>query len=158
MSKPKLYLPIGIFGSGKSTWARAQDPDIKIVDGDNIRWMLNAGEYIYNKPVEDSVHKILYSATQILLADGYDVILDECYCGLNRMLRNDVACHFADEAKLIAVVFPVKGMAHHVLDKVKKGLRGKTPEYWTRVYTEMIKEHELLNSEQETYFDDIIYV
>lgn len=154
----KLYLSIGIFGSGKSTWAREQDPNIKIVGGDNIRYMLNAGEYIYYKQLEPTIISILLDMTETLLCQGHDVILDECYCGLTMRWRENVALRFHAMADLTAVVFPVKCMVPHVLDKVKKGLRGKTPEYWTRVYQEMIEIYEPFCSEQEKYFNEVIYV
>lgn len=154
----KLYLPIGIFGSGKSTWARAQDPNIKIVGGDNIRYMLNGGEYIYNKQLEPTIISLLLDMTETLLCQGHDVILDECYCSLRIRWRRNVAERFHTMADLVAVDFPEKGMVHHVLDKVKKGLRGKSPEYWTRVYEEMIEIYQPFDIVKEDYFGSVINV
>jgi len=153
----KLYLPIGIFGSGKSTWARSQDPNIQIVSGDNIRWMLNGGEYIYNESIEPVIIDILFDAAKRLLDKGYDVILDECYCSLNIEMRKLVALRF-HKTDLVPVIFPVKDVIHHVQDKVKKDLRGKTPDYWTRVYTEMINVYEPFNPTKEYYFGKPIHV
>ena len=151
----KLYLPIGIFGSGKSTWAREQNA--KIVGGDNIRYMLSGGKYIFDPVLEHTVLDILYDVTQKLLEHGYDVILDECYCGLTARQRHRVAQAF-NVFHITAVIFPVKGMGHHVLDKVKKGLRGKTPEYWTRVYEEMMEVYEPIDLAKEYYFNGVINV
>ena len=154
----RLYLPIGIFGSGKSTWARAQDPNALIVGGDNIRFMLNAGEYIYYKQLEPTVIAMLMDMTHTLLARNHDVILDECYCSLSMRWRRNVAVRFHNMAELVAVVFPEKGMIHHVQDKVKKGLRGKSPEYWTRVYEEMMDVYEPFDPVEEDYFGSVINV
>ena len=159
MSKPKLYLPIGIFGSGKSTWARQQDSNTKIVSGDNIRYMLNGGEYIYNERLEPTIINLLLDMAETLLCQGHDVILDECYCSLSIRWRYNVALRLHYIAELVAVVFPEKGMCHHVLDKVKKGLRGKTPEYWTRVYEEMMEIYQPFDpEEEEDYFGSVINV
>lgn len=157
MSRPKLYLPIGIFGSGKSTWARSQDPNTLIVGGDNIRYMLNGGEYIYNERLELTIYALLLDATQALLSGGYDVILDECYCSLSIEMRQHVALRFP-KADLVAVVFPEKGMIHHVKDKMKKGMRGKTLDYWIRVYSEMMEIYEPFDAAEEDYFGSVINV
>lgn len=157
----KLYLPIGMIGSGKSTWAKQfikDKPNTKIVGGDEIRFMFGGGNYEYSPALEESIHKILYSATRILLADGYDVILDECYCSLNRLLRQDVGAHFIDKATLVAVVFPLRDMQDHIEDKIIKGLRGKTVGYWKNVFREMAAIYEPPCLNRERYFDDAIFI
>lgn len=156
--KNKLYLPIGIFGSGKSTWAHKQDPNIMIVGGDNIRYMLNAGEYIYNESLEPTIIVMLLDMAETLLCQGHDVILDECYCSLSMRWRYNIALRFHKMAELIAVVFPVKDVVHHVKDKMKKGMRGKTPRYWTQVYEEMMEIYEPFDPLREHYFGSVIHV
>lgn len=135
----KIYLPVGLIGTGKSTWARQfilTDPNTKIVAGDDIRFMLNGGEYFHHSRVESAVVDILFTAVEAVLTHGYDVILDECYCSLTQAMRKRVVQLFCDH-EIIAVVFPEKDMKDHIEDKVIKGLRGKTVAYWKRVFCEM---------------------
>lgn len=155
----KLLLPIGMIGSGKSTWAKQyikENPDTKIVGGDEIRLMLSGGDYIHDEKMEPMVLDILLAATNELLGWGYDVILDECYCSLNRNMRKRVATMFAAE-EIIAVVFPERDMQDHIDDKILKGLRGKTVNYWKRVFCEMKDVYEPFTSTEE-YFSEVIFV
>ena len=158
----KLYLPIGLIGSGKSTWAKGfiiEHPDVKIVAGDDIRRMLS-NEYVYDKKSELSIIQILIDSTITLLNAGYDVILDECYCSLNVNLRKAVAdsLRLTARVELIAVVFPLRDMKDHIDDKIMKGLRGKTINYWKRVFNEMKKIFQPFDIKSESYFDKKIEV
>lgn len=142
----KLYLPIGMIGSGKSTWSRQfikTDSKTKIVSGDNIRFMLHGGEYFYHSTLEPAVIDILMQSTETLLLHGYDVILDEGYCSLTRKMRQRVAS-FAlfHNVVCVAVVFPERNLEDRIEDKVTKGLRGKTVTYWKRVFREMVEIYE----------------
>jgi len=154
----KLYLPIGLIGTGKSTWARQfieANPNTKIVAGDDIRYMLAGGKkYEYDAALEPTIIGILLSTTQTLLRLGYDVILDECYCSLSMEMRRHVARKFDDRQTMkIAIVFPEKDMKDHIEDKVMKGLRGKTVGYWKRVFREMREVYEPFNLTKEYYFN-----
>jgi len=155
----KLLLPIGMIGSGKSTWARKyikEHPNTMIVGGDEIRFMLHGGEYVHDEASEHVVQKILLDAAERLLLNGYDVILDECYCSLNREMRARVA-NMLCMTEFIAVVFPEREMKDHIDDKILKGLRGKTVNYWKRVFCEMKEIYEMFLPTEE-YFSDAIYV
>lgn len=155
----RLLLPIGLIGSGKSTWARQyikENPNTMIVGGDEIRFMLNGGEYIHNEDTEHIVLMILLDAASRALLNGHDVILDECYCSLNRAMRARIANVF-DYAELIAVVFPERDMQDHIDDKILKGLRGKTVNYWKRVFIEMKDAYEMFFPTEE-YFSRAIYI
>lgn len=154
----KLYLPIGLIGTGKSTWARQfiqTKANTKIVAGDAIRYMLAGGRnYQYNKSLEPTIFDILFDTTQRLLIRGYDVILDECYCSLSMEMRRHVARRFDDrKTMMIAIVFPEKDMKDHIEDKVIKGLRGKTVGYWKRVFCEMKEVYEPFHPVKEYYFN-----
>jgi len=155
----KLLLPIGMIGSGKSTWARQyikENPNTMIVGGDEIRFMLHGGEYLHDEAEQQVVLTILLDAAARLLEYGYDVILDECYCSLNRAMRARIAKVF-DTAEFIAVVFPTRDMQDHIDDKILKGLRGKTVNYWKRVFCEMKEDYEMFLPAEE-YFSSAIYV
>ncbi len=156
----KLLLPIGLIGSGKSTWARQfikENSSTKIVGGDEIRFMLHGGEYVHDESLEPVVLAILLRATITLLGEGYDVILDECYCSLSRDMRQWMRQSFT-QAELIAVVFPERDMQDHIDDKILKGLRGKTVNYWKRVFCEMKEVYEPFHLAEEPYFNRVIEV
>ena len=155
----KLLLPIGMIGSGKSTWARQyikNHPNTRIVGGDEVRYMLHGGEYIHDEAELEVVLLILVDATARLLQYGYDVILDECYCSLTRDMRKRIATMFP-YTEFIAVVFPERDMQDHIDDKILKGLRGKTVNYWKRVFCEMKEIYEMFLPTEE-YFSKAIYV
>lgn len=158
----KLYLPIGLIGSGKSTWARQyikDHPNPKIVGGDEIRFMLNGGNYVHDESLEPIILEVLFGATQTLLSSGCDVILDECYCSLSREMRARVVTVVSFYAtEIIAVVFPECDMQDHIDDKILKGLRGKTVNYWKRVFCEMKEVYEPFNLAEEPYFNRVIEV
>ena len=154
----KLYLPIGLIGTGKSTWARQfieANPGTKIVAGDSIRYMLAGGSrYEYDAVLEPVILDILFDITHALLSHGHDVILDECYCSLSMEMRKHVALKFADTSTMvIAIVFPEKDMEDHIEDKVMKGLRGKTVGYWKRVFCEMKEVYQPFDPVKEYYFN-----
>ena len=156
----KLLLPIGMIGSGKSTWARQyikDHPNTMIVGGDEVRYMLHGGEYIHNPGMEEAVIDVLRTTAVTMIAWGWDVILDECYCSLSKQMRWDTASRFHGDTELIAVVFPERDMKDHIDDKIEKGLRGKTVEYWKRVFCEMKEEYEMFLPTEE-YFSDVIFV
>jgi len=154
----KILLPIGMIGSGKSTWARKyilDHPNTKIVGGDEIRFMLHGGEYTHHAALEPVVLDILFAVANELLESGYDVILDECYCSLTRKMRGHVARIL--EVEMVAVVFSERDMQDHIDDKILKGLRGKTVNYWKHVFCEMKEIYEPFHSTEE-YFSGAFYV
>jgi predicted kinase len=154
----KLYLPVGMIGSGKSTWGRAQK-GVKIVAGDDVRYMLHGGEYVHDEALEPAVIEMLIRSAQVLLVRGHSVILDECYCGLTREMRAATAAHFKDMAvEIIAVVFPEIDMQDRIEDKKLKGLRGKTVGYWKQVFTEMAKIYEPVDLRAEKWFTKVIQI
>jgi predicted kinase len=147
-----------MIGSGKSTWARQfikSCSDVKIVSGDDIRYMINGGEYYYSQQTEITVRDILYDSAHALLRHCYDIILDECYCSLSREMRQNVRIEFGDY-EVIAVVFPEKEMKDRIEDKVNKGLRGKSVTYWKRVFREMAAIYEPVAGDEN--FDEILRV
>lgn len=76
----RMYLTIGLPGSGKSTWAKymaRHDHNLFIVSADAIRTMTR-GYYLYNKDLEPTISYLSYSMTRDLLQLGKSVIVDEC--------------------------------------------------------------------------------
>jgi predicted kinase len=76
----KIYITVGLPGSGKSTWARetAYDNDTIIICKDNIRNMLK-GDYIFDPVYEPLVAEIVAAAFNAALIAGFNIILDETH-------------------------------------------------------------------------------
>lgn len=69
---PKLYYTIGIPGSGKTTWAKAQD--IPVFSSDDIRKELYGDASIQGNP--DKVFGLLHERVRECLRNGQSCILD----------------------------------------------------------------------------------
>ena len=76
MAKPKLYMMVGIPGSGKSTYAKnhLQNEDTIIVNSDQIRAELFGDEKIQKNPKR--VFAILYKRVRKLLLSGKNAVID----------------------------------------------------------------------------------
>ena len=83
----KLILLVGNIGSGKSTYAKrlVKEKNCFSVSRDAIRYMLNAGDYIFDREKESIVHNLTVRCLASLLAEGVDIVLDET--NMNRKIR-----------------------------------------------------------------------
>lgn len=152
----KLYITIGLIGSGKSTWAKKfaiENPNTKIVSGDDLREMF-AGYYLYDINFESILPTITRQIIVELLAAGYDVVLDEC--NLSRSNR-ELLVTSLNGIDCTAVVFVPKSKEWHLNNRYKH-LRGYTFEQWDEVFDKHIEIFNRFNEVQENYFDEIIYV
>ena len=83
---PKLIMTVGLPGSGKSTWVRkyiADKPNTVVICRDDIRQMLNGGNYIFYVAREPMIKDMALWSTERAIENGYDVVLDETMA--NRM-------------------------------------------------------------------------
>jgi predicted kinase len=111
----KVYQTIGFMGSGKSTWARRfalDNPNTKIISTDSLRTMLN-GTYKYIEGLDDAIDQIVRETLIILLANGYDVIIDCCHLTHERRDSWDIP----EDVDRVAVVFPRKCPTWHVKNR-----------------------------------------
>jgi predicted kinase len=76
MSK-KLYLMIGIPGSGKSTYVNnlVKDYGVQVVCADDIR---KAFGHVFYGAIEPMIHAWTYTQARALMSRGFDVVIDEC--------------------------------------------------------------------------------
>jgi predicted kinase len=79
MTKLKIFILIGLPGSGKSTYAKEAKERYNacIVSKDSIREMIY-GEYDYNEKDEIMVDGIAKSTIEWLMFDSRNIIIDEC--------------------------------------------------------------------------------
>jgi len=78
--KPKIYVLIGLPGSGKSTWAKrkvGKEKNTVIVNKDSLRLMINGGKYVYDECFENMIKDFATTTMRIALGHGFDVIVDE---------------------------------------------------------------------------------
>ena len=79
----KAIIPVGISGSGKSTWA-AQQPDAFEINRDNLRWQVTGklgwsgdNAYKFSSKVETDVTNIAESHLLAVAKMGEDVIISD---------------------------------------------------------------------------------
>jgi predicted kinase len=80
MKVPAVTLTYGVPGSGKTTRARELvEARAKRVSMDELRLMLGAGSRHYNKRTESTVQELVTLSVIKLVADGFDVVVDNCH-------------------------------------------------------------------------------
>lgn len=153
-----LYIPIGIMGSGKSTWARkmaAENPKVKIVSPDVIREMLNGG-YKYHAELDSMIDCTVIYTTHNLLAMKYDVIIDCCNLMNERRRKwiKGVTTYVAGmKVRFVAVIFPNKDKQWHVDNRMKEPHGSYTRKEWENVYDLHQKQFEPIEED----YDEVIY-
>lgn len=139
-----IYLLVGLFGSGKSTWARAQvqkRPYTVIVDRDSLRTMLQGG-YRYTPELEMLVRLVARNTAMKALELGYDVIIDETNLTVaRRAFWVDALGGFGARVKWQVLWFPER--ENNVVNRMKDDPRGYHREHWMTVHKGMLAEFEL---------------
>lgn len=161
MKKRKVYVLIGLPGSGKSTWATARlyfenEKTCAIVSRDAILTML-CGEYKYYEGFKDIVTEIGGSASIQILNNGYDLIVDQT--NLTVEIRQEVT-------NFIVRLFPRRNdveiwFVHFTetetnLARRMKDSRGETIEYYFDIIQKMKNKFEPIRfSEDYNYLLEV---
>ena len=93
MRKQRIYLLIGLPGSGKSTWTANQIDNetnprgIGVVSRDAIRYMIN-GNYKYDTSQQDLITRIAGVSAISILEAGHDLVIDQA--NINAEIRQEV--------------------------------------------------------------------
>ena len=155
----KLILLVGNVGSGKSTYAKKivkENPNCFVVSRDSLRYMVNAGEYTFDREKETIVHDLAMRCLASLLASGLDVILDET--NMNKRSRKNYI-DFAKEYEgyeIEAHVMPRLGKE----ESVKRRLQDPHGTYdkakWEEVF-DMFSKRYIVPSESEG-FDNVLFL
>lgn len=107
-NKPKLILPVGISGSGKSTWIKSQtDPNTIIVSPDEIRRELSGD--ISDQSRNGEVWSLAFDRVANALNSGKNVILDatNIKSGDRRRLMNHLKVNVDRPFEGLAKIFNV---------------------------------------------------
>jgi len=130
----KLFILVGIPGTGKSTWAEAHHGRDVIVSSDAIREELfgDVTDQEHNREVFDTFH----ARIRLGLLDGNDVVADST--ALDRFARNNLlklARSYVAEAHLVFFDNPLQGMLRNterervVPDHAMKRMLAKSEEF-----------------------------
>ncbi len=156
--KRKVYITIGLPGSGKSTWAEymaRQDSKNKIISGDVIREMLS-GRYLYDDEWEWLIEDLKRNCIKILLEmSSCNIIIDDCH--VTRDCRRRL-CEFVhsivNNAEVIYVVF--KCSKNSSIEKRGKSTKGYPKYIWGYVIEKLEKLFEDPNSDAQGLVSEVI--
>jgi len=137
----KIYMTVGLPGSGKSTWVKnhlKDHPDTLVVSRDDLREHLHAGTYIYDELLEPVISSLSnHILEDLIYRTNKDIIIDETNGRLDKRLKiiNSInymkgVSPFARNIEIIAVVFPEP---ENILDRRMQNDRGYTREEWQAV-------------------------
>jgi predicted kinase len=131
----ELILLIGNIASGKSTKAKElAKQGYTIISRDAIRYMIGAGEYIFNPDLEPTIKKATHELLKKFLEDDVRVVYDET--NVNQALRSSTI-EIAKEYgyKVIAVVMPRLSKRKSVNRRVKDPHGSDDRDIWNMVWT-----------------------
>lgn len=134
----RVYILIGLLGSGKSSWARmtaGTDFNTIRVSSDDIRSMIK-DRYTFDLQLEPLVRRIETAMITQLLLDGRDVVIDDCH--LNIKHRQELCTMIKGvepEAEIVYVWIQCDKTT--ALQRRLSDLRGRTRFEWIQVMNKM---------------------
>jgi tRNA uridine 5-carbamoylmethylation protein Kti12 len=136
--KPELVILIGNIGSGKSTLCRKYaKKGYIIISRDALRYMIGAGDYIFDYKYEPAIHAANLAILESFLAGGHNIVMDEV--NVSKSLR-EAYIQLARSVsqirpyKIIGVVLPRLSRAVSV-DRRINSPHGNFPrETWEKVW------------------------
>ncbi len=142
----KVYVTIGLPGSGKSTWAKniaKSDDNIVIINRDGLRSMIR-GEYVFDVRYERLIKEATDDMIMRSLESGFDVIIDETHIRKDRRqeiidIVRDFDEYSSCKTEVVYVWFTEN--EKNVENRMKEP-RGYDREKWTEVIAGMKKSFE----------------
>ena len=109
MIRKTIYVPVGLPGSGKSTWIRSKRKGLTtssvVISGDQMRLMLNQGSYRYSVEDTQDIRGTMIEMARMFLR-RYDVIfLDEYYIAHTKTARFSLRARFNGYGKEADIEF-----------------------------------------------------
>lgn len=135
-----LYILIGIFGSGKTTWSKNNFKDgTYIVNTDDLRYMIHNGVYEFNEQIDYIVHDIALNMTIQLLYHG-NVILDSMNHKKNKrkhIIKSIKEKHNNCVINGINFEPDGKNLERRILDP-----KGLSIHRWEKIYNDILQSYE----------------
>lgn len=140
----KVYIMIGMIGSGKSSWAKmtaGTDFNTIRVCADDIRSMIK-DRYTFDSQLEPLVHKMETAMIVQLLLEGKDIVIDDCHLtAKHRQELCAVILGVVPDAEIFYVWMKCDNDA--ALERRLTDLRGTTKFEWMQVMKRMASVFEI---------------
>ena len=142
----KVYMTMGLPGSGKSTWAReAADAGAVVVCADDIRSMLHGGKYEFDKTLEGvvglTIDAVFAELAEVLYHSNASIIIDETHLMHVRRTRTYARIRewhsIGGQKKVPTILVPFNADAETCLDRRRSGGKGIAFEKWHQVIVSM---------------------
>lgn len=153
---PKLIILVGNCGSGKSTYAKKLSKEgYNIVSRDSLRYMVNAGNYVFDREKEPIVHEMTIRCLYTLLSYMVDIVIDET--NMTRKCRKkyiEMAQQF--EYEIEAHVMPKISKEESVQRRLNSPHGNYGKEKWEEVWE--IFDNRYVEPKEEEGFNKIVFV
>ena len=141
----KMILMVGNIGSGKTTYIKeellADYPEYMVVSRDALRYMLGAGDYIFNRTTEKAVKDAAQILAAGLMYEGHNVVVDDTFCSKARRAEYiQIARMYNYTVEVI--VFPKLTRIQAVNRRMKKPHGDSNRSAWNEVFEMLAESYE----------------
>lgn len=143
MGRPTFTLLVGNIGCGKSTKAKtfALEGDC-VVDADYTRFMLGAGNYVFDLRLEPWIKLTVQGMVKELLARGFNVVLDSTNV-TEKGRKEWIKCVSTIDCLKVCYVLPRYSRHKAVGFRMKHDPRGYTRKQWEDIYDKFDHRYEV---------------
>jgi tRNA uridine 5-carbamoylmethylation protein Kti12 len=152
----KVYIMIGVIGSGKTTKAKEilkENPDAVYICRDDLRYAIGGGSYRFEEELEPVIKSTTRSIIASSLAKGYDVIIDEC--NITKKARRSYTTLAREADPFCELIFIYCEDNGHNVELRMQDSRGTSEKKWEEVYINMTGAFETPSPEEN--YDKIVY-
>jgi tRNA uridine 5-carbamoylmethylation protein Kti12 len=144
----KVFLLIGLPGSGKSTWAKNyvnQNENAIIVSQDAFRYMIKGNNYIFDNKYENFIKSATDLVIQEAIEHNFDLIVDETHIKKLRRLEvtnliNEIYMQYKyfhmDYSRVIDIIYLWFNENNNLENRMKDD-RGYTKDKWNEIIERM---------------------
>ena len=155
----KVYIMIGLIGSGKSEWARmtaGTDFNTIRVGCDDIRDMIK-DRYVYDLQLEPLVRKMSTAIIVQLLLEGKNIVIDDCHLMVKH--RQELCALIKGVVPEAEIIYVWMQCAKDVaLRRRLTNLRGRSEFEWQQVINKHANMFDTSSRVKNEYVTDVIEV
>lgn len=149
----ELIILIGNIGTGKSTESRNYaKKGYRIICRDAMRYMVGAGDYVFDERIERAIHSASLSMLRNLLLEGENIVVDETNVD-KRSRRYLIELGKSFGYKIIAHEMHKAVMGTCLKNRERDTLRGNTLDVWASVWKKFNDRYQ--KPEMNEGFDEI---